>query len=99
MRERLWDDAALGALLDAVVSHSRCRVDSDSRHATEWPACDAGSSMGSTSVCAGRTYGQRGWKLQPVGGVMRLGGRPAIGTSSSSRGADSRGIEASRPQV
>ena len=33
------------------------------------------------------------------GRLMRLGGRPEIGTSSSSRGLSSRGIDFSRPQV
>ena len=48
---------------------------------------------------ASRTYGQRGWNEQPPGSVISDGGRPWIGTSSSSRGESSRGIEDSRPQV
>ena len=47
---------------------------------------------------ASRTYGQRGWKLQPGGGLMSDGGRPGIGTSAS-HGVSSRGIERSSPQV
>ena len=50
-------------------------------------------------LCDSRTNGQRGWKAQPVGRVISDGGRPSIGTSSSSRGESSRGIERSRPHV
>ena len=41
-----------------------------------------GSSAGRTRRCASRTYGQRGWKWQPLGRSTRLGGRPGIATSS-----------------
>ena len=58
-----------------------------------------GSSCGSTRRWRSRTYGQRGWNEQPLGSVIRLGGRPGIGTSGSSRGRSRRGIERSRPHV
>ena len=58
-----------------------------------------GSSVGSTRRWRSRTYGQRGWNEQPLGSAIRLGGRPGIGTSGSSRGRSSRGIDCSSPQV
>ena len=61
-------------------------------------SCTA-SSGGSMVMWSGFTYGQRGWNEQPPGRLISDGGRPAIGTSSSSRGESSRGIDDSRPHV
>ena len=58
-----------------------------------------GSSGGSTWRWRSRTYGQRGWNEQPPGRLIRLGGRPGIGTSSAPRGRSRRGIERSSPHV
>ncbi len=83
-----------------MPSQIRLRTEDSSRQATTCSALPStGESLGSTRLWASRTYGQRGWKWQPLGRLMRLGGRPEIGTSSSPRGLSSRGIELSRPQV
>ena len=80
--------------------HSSLRVCAGSRQATSWSASPStGSSFGSTRLCASRTNGQRGWNEQPDGRLISDGGRPSIGTSSSSRGESRRGIERSRPHV
>ncbi len=71
-----------------------------SRHATLWLGLSGiGSSIGSIFMWAGLTYGQRGWNEQPPGRLISDGGRPAIGTSSSSRGESSFGIDDSSPHV
>ena len=78
----------------------RLRSSAGSRQATLWPSSPGtGSSRGSILRCSSLTYGQRGWKWQPDGRLIRLGGRPEIGTSSSPRGLSRRGIDLSSPQV
>ena len=83
----------VAAGLDAVPD-LRCAPRARAGTPTMWPAPPStGASCGSTRLWASRTYGQRGWKWQPLGRWIRLGGRPEIGTSSSSRGLSRRGIE------
>ena len=43
--------------------------------------------------------GQRGAKEQPVGGWMRFGGMPSIGTSEDFSATSTRGTAPSRPIV
>src|SRR5207253_10272899 len=45
------------------------------------------------------TKGQRGWNLQPGGGLDRSGGRPRIETSLSLRASSTRGTERSSDHV
>ena len=83
-----------------AAATARCARSAASRQATSWSTEPAtGSSLGSTRLCASRTYGQRGWNAQPGGRMISEGGRPSIGTSSSSRGVSSRGIERRSPHV
>ena len=83
-----------------AAARARSRTVGASRQATSWSTEPAtGSSFGSTRLCASRTYGQRGWNAQPGGRMISEGGRPSIGTSSSSRGVSSRGIERRSPHV
>ncbi len=56
------------------------------------------ASSGSSSWQTGITYGQRGWKRQPGGGMSSDGGWPGICTSRSTSWS-SRGSEPSRPHV
>jgi len=80
--------------------HSPRRVCALSRQATSWVGSPStGSSSGTTRRCALRTNAQRGWNEQPDGKLMSDGGRPSIGTSSSSREESSRGMDRSRPHV
>src|SRR5437764_3370469 len=81
-------------------SHSRRRTSASSRHATKCSGSPGtGSKCGSIREWSGCAYGQRGWKWQPEGGLMRLGGVPGMGNRSASSLPSSRGIERSRPQV
>ena len=58
-----------------------------------------GSSRGSIRLWSSWTYGQRGWKWHPDGRLIRLGGRPEIGTSSSSRAVEPRDRLQQAPRV
>src|SRR4051812_963470 len=91
---------APGSLPSRSDAHMRLRVGDASRHATEWSGSPGtASSCGSISLWRSRTYGQRGWNEQPLGRLIRLGGRPGIGTSCSPRGVSSPGIDLIRPHV
>src|SRR4051794_13465720 len=70
-------------------------------HGTRGPG-GGGSSWGTRvapSPSAGGWEGPGGWKAQPLGTLIRLGGLPLIGTSRSSRSRSIRGTELSSPQV
>ena len=56
-----------------------------------------GLEMGVDARWRSRTYGQRGWKKHPEGRLIRLGGRPEIGTSSSSRDGRAAGSISAAP--
>src|SRR4051812_49126212 len=89
-----------GSLPSRSSAQIRLRTSFGSRQATLCSGSPgSGSSIGSIRLWLSRRYGQRGWKEQPLGGLIRLGGRPGIGTSGASRGTSRRGIERSRPHV
>ena len=54
---------------------------------------------GSPSRQASLASGQRGAKEQPVGGLVRFGGMPSIGTSEVFSAMSTRGTAPSRPIV
>src|ERR671934_541311 len=68
------------------------------QQAMRWPGT-TGSRLGFSGMQRSTAYGQRGWNGQPLGGAIKSGGNPSIGTSFSLRGSSSRGIDFSSPSV
>src|SRR5262249_38460519 len=76
-------------------SYARSMV---TQQAAVWPA-DVVSRGGSSRKQRSMRKGQRGWKRQPAGGLIRSGGRPSIERSRSCRIASTRGTERSSAHV
>src|SRR6266851_3852461 len=81
------------------LAASRFLVSSSRWQDWRWPgSSETGARAGSTSLQIGITYGQRGWKRQPVGGFSIDGGWPWICTRRSTS-ASRRGSEPISPHV
>src|SRR5690606_14988918 len=67
-------------LVHANFTSAACPSSDTFRQATLWPARPFSASSGSMRLHASSAKGQRGWKRQPAGGLIKLGGVPGMDT-------------------